>query len=227
MSEKKFNGFNKFKPDEFDEHIEKSIPNYKAMRKLINPIAENFVMRGENIYDLGTSSGSLLIDLKEYLDCDLDLSFVGYDIADNLLPDLEYARDISFFHRDVTEDSLKLFNTSLVLSVFTLQFIPLDKRIKLVKKVYKSLSKRGCFLVCEKIYSSKGITEDIFTFSNYELKIKNGFTSSDILEKQDTLKTIMKPLTQSENEAIFREAGFEVVEVFFKSLNFIGWVLIK
>jgi len=218
--------FTNFKSHDFEEHIRQSIPNYQGMRDLLPPIVENFVMKGENIYDLGTSTGDLLYELEDYLSSELNLSYIGFDIAENLLPS-DPQKEINFFKRDVTEESLQLFNTSLILSLFTLQFIPLDKRIKLVNKVYKSLSKRGCFLVCEKVYSEKGITEDIFTFTNYERKLNNGLSAISVLEKQDDLKTIMKPLTQLENEKIFKEAGFEVVEVFFKSLNFIGWILIK
>jgi tRNA (cmo5U34)-methyltransferase len=222
---KNFN-FEQFKAEQFEEHIRKSIPNYYGMRYLIPSIAENFVIKNTNIYDLGTSSGDLLIELEKYLPKELKLSYIGYDTADNLLPK-KYSQNINFYNRDITEESIKFFNTSLIFSLFTLQFIDLDKRVKLLNKVYKSLSKRGCFLVCEKVYSEKGITEDIFTFSNYENKRNNGLNVEGILDKQKDLKSIMKPLTQKQNETMFREAGFEVVEVFFKSLNFIGWVLIK
>tara|TARA_R110002167_G_scaffold234388_1_gene439620 strand:- start:2092 stop:2769 length:678 start_codon:yes stop_codon:yes gene_type:complete len=214
------------KGSEFEKHIRDSIPNYYGMRYLIPSIAENFVIKNTNIYDLGTSSGDLLLMLENYLSKDLSLSYIGYDIADNLLPKT-YRKNINFYKRDITDDSIKFFNTSLICSLFTLQFIDLDNRVKLVNKVYNSLSKRGCFLVCEKVYSENGITEDIFTFSNYENKIKNGLGAEGILNKQKDLKTIMKPLTQAENEAMFKEAGFQIVEVFFKSLNFIGWILIK
>lgn len=218
--------FTNYSPLEFEQHIRKSIPNYSGLRKLIPPIAENFVFKGTNIYDLGASSGDLLYELDEFFEDRMELSFIGYDIASNLIPK-EVTPNINFYKRDVTDPSLKLFNTSLVFSLFTLQFIPLDKRVVLLQKVYNSLSKRGCFLVCEKIYSRYAITEDAFTFTNYELKNRNGFTALEILDKQQNLKTIMQPLTQAENEKMFREAGFEVVEVFFKSLNFIGFLCIK
>jgi tRNA (cmo5U34)-methyltransferase len=218
--------FNKFKGEDFEGHIRQSIPNYEGMRRLIPSIVQNFVMKDENIYDLGTSSGDLLLDLHSFFNENLNLSYIGYDIAPNLMP-IQKDKAMNFYVRDVTDESLKLFNTSLIFSLFTLQFIPLDKRVKLVQKAYDSLSKRGCFLVCEKVYSAKGITEDIFTFTNYNNKLSNGFSAKDILNKQKDLKTIMKPLTQAENEAMFRKAGFEVVEVFFKSLNFMGWILIK
>tara|TARA_R110000764_G_scaffold52161_2_gene113611 strand:+ start:7732 stop:8403 length:672 start_codon:yes stop_codon:yes gene_type:complete len=221
---KKFN-FNNFKPTEFQDHINRSVPNIKGMYDIIPIIVENFSVKGTNVYDIGCSTGYLLNEIATY-NSTSELSYIGYDISDNLF--FGFCNDaLQLYKRDVTEDSLTMFNTSLVLSVFTLQFIDLDKRVRLVQKVYDSLSKRGCFLVCEKVTSTNGFVEDIFTFSNYQKKIENGFTPEEILKKQKDLKSIMHPISQKENEKMFREAGFEVVEVFFKSLNFIGWILIK
>jgi tRNA (cmo5U34)-methyltransferase len=220
--------FDNFDGDEFKDHISRSIPNYRGMRDMIPSIASNFLVSNSNIYDIGCSAGDLLQELEEsFRHVHDDLSYVGYDIAENLLPDKGYFPNHSFFPRDVTEESLKLFNTSLIFSLFTLQFIPLSKRIKLIQKIYDSLDKRGAFIVCEKIYANSSFTEDIFTFSNYDSKQVNGFDTDEILAKQKDLRGIMFPLTQGDNEKMFKEAGFQVIEVFFKSLNFIGWILIK
>ncbi len=218
--------FNNYDPDEFMNHISKSIPNYNGMRTLLPHVAQNFLIPNSNIYDIGCSAGDLLMELEShYRDVGDGLSYIGYDRVGKLLPTSN--KDVNFFERDVTEESLTMFNTSLVFSLFTLQFIDLDKRVKLIQKVYDSLSKRGAFIVCEKIYSEHGMTEDIFTFANYHIKGMNGFSADEILKKQHDLKSYMFPLSQAENENMFHQAGFRVIEVFFKSLNFIGWVMIK
>lgn len=218
--------FKDYDPEEFMRHIQTSIPNYRGLRELVPLVASNFLVENTNIYDIGCSAGDLLKELeREYKKVHKNLSYIGYDKAGNLLP--KSNKNVSFFERDVTEDSLTMFNTSLVFSLFTLQFIPLSKRVKLVQKIYDSLDKRGAFIVCEKIYAKNGITEDIFTFSNYDIKCENGFDAVEVLGKQQNLRSIMFPLSQAENEQMFKKAGFKVVEVFFKSLNFIGWILIK
>jgi len=218
--------FENYEPDLFIEHIQNSIPNYKGMREMIPSIVSNFLVENTNIYDIGCSAGDLLIELEQtFRSVHDNLSYIGYDKAGNLLPKGNGVVD--FFQRDITEDRLTMFNTSLVFSLFTLQFLPLDKRAKVVQKIYDSLDKRGAFIVCEKITAKHGIAEDIFTFANYDMKYANGFTPHDILQKQADLRSIMFPLNQAENENMFHQAGFRVIEVFFKSLNFIGWVLIK
>ena len=220
--------FKNYSPDDFNDHIARSIPNYIGMREMLPEIAENFLVENTNIYDIGTSTGDLLFQLQDTFKTEhKTISYVGYDVAGNLLPQDVTKSGMSFFKRDVTEESLTMFNTSLIFSLFTLQFIPLPKREKLVQKIYNSLDKRGAFIICEKVYSKYGITEDIFTFANYKIKYDKGFDAQDILKKQNDLKSIMFPLSQEENEQMFREAGFKIVEVFFKSLNFMGWVLVK
>lgn len=224
-----FNGFKKFTTGkEFEKHIRNSIPNYRGMRAILPNITENFVTKNSNVYDIGCSSGDLLLELNSwYKASGLDLSFVGYDIADNLLPNLEYAPNCSFFPRNVSDPTLKLYNTSLVFSLFTLQFIHIDKRKLLIQKIYDSLSQRGAFIVCEKITADNGLIEDIYTFTNYDQKEWNGFTYEEILSKQRKLRTKMQVLSQSENEQLFKDAGFKTISVFWKSLNFIGWILVK
>lgn len=221
----KFN-FTNHTPEEFDAHINKSIPNLDRLHGLIPLIAESFKLKNSNVYDIGCSTGRLLNRMSGETNRN-GISYIGYDIADNLFNTKYLEDNVKLYKRNVSDESLTMFNTSLILSVFTLQFLTLPERTKLIKKVYDSLDKRGCFLVCEKVYSNYGFVEDIFTSSNEQLKSRNGFDALEITTKKHDLKTIMFPLSQKENEQLFRDAGFEIIEVFFKSLNFLGWVLIK
>lgn len=218
---------NKFSFDtvqEFDKHIATSVSDYPVISPLIHGLAKYFIEPDDNVYDLGCSTGLLLREL-EYANQLDGVSFVGYDISDNLLPK-KPKRNMNFYKRDVTDPKIKLFNTSLVLSLFTLQFIQREKRERLVKKVYDSLNKGGAFIVCEKIYMDEGKIQDMFNFTHYDFKLKT-YTAEEILKKQDTLKTIMRPLSDEENCQMFGSAGFRYIETFYQSLNFKGYLLIK
>lgn len=206
----------------FDSHINNSVSNYGALIGLIKEISPYFITNDSITYDIGCSTGKLLLELSsEYKNA----SFVGYDISDNLLPKI-FRKNINFYNRDINDQTLKFINTNLVLSVFTLQFIEIEKRYTLVKKIYDSLNKGGAFIVAEKIYIEKGIFQEIFTFSHYAQKGKS-FSSEEILKKQKDLRFIMKPLSESDNEKMFKECGFKKVESFYQSLNFKAWILIK
>jgi len=211
------------KISEFDQHIEQSIPNYSHINELVMLISSYFVKSSHNVYDIGCSTGSLLIRLAE-LHKEKQVGFFGYDISDNLLPGSNGR--LNFIKQDITKSEVYFNNANLILSIFTLQFVSVNDRIRLLKKIYQSLNKGGAFIICEKVYSSSGLIQDIFNFTHYDLKARS-FTQDDILGKQQKLREIMTPLSAEENLETFKSAGFKTISPFFQSLNFTGWLMIK
>jgi len=207
---------------DFDKHIDKSIPSYSTLLNIIENISSYFIRDYYNVYDLGCSTGTLIKRL--YAKDNTKANFIGYDISNNLLPEIEDDR-IYFYNRDITKD-VNLNRASLIFSIFTLQFIDYYKRERIIKNVYDSLIKGGAFIVTEKIFLEDARLQDIFTFSLYDYKI-NSFTALEILDKQRDLRKIMFPISEKENLELFRKVGFKTIEPFFQSLNFKGWILLK
>lgn len=208
---------------DFDGHINKSIPSFNILLNLIENISYSFIRDNYNVYDLGCSKGSLLLNLSK--GNKTNSGFIGYDISSNLLPKKEYSNTL-FQKRDITDEDTKFIDPSLILSIFTLQFIDYNKRQPLLNKIYKSLNKGGAFIVAEKVFVKDSYIQDIFTFALYDYK-RNNFTPSEILSKQKDLRKIMFPLKEKENIKLFKKAGFKKIEPFFQSLNFKAWLCIK
>lgn len=209
--------------EDFDDHIALSIPNYSHIHELVLLISSYFVKSGHNVYDIGCSKGTLLLKLAE-AHKQKEVGYFGYDIASNLLP--ESKGRLNFIKQDITKPEVLFNNANLVLSLFTLQFLNENDRIKVLERVYKSMNKGGALIVCEKVYSSTGLIQDIFNFTHYDLKAKQ-FNQEDILGKQQKLREIMMPTSAEENTKSFKKAGFRIIDQFFQSLNFRGWILIK
>lgn len=208
---------------DFDKHIDKSIPSYSTLLNIIENISSYFIRDYYNVYDLGCSTGTLI---KRLYDKDnTKANFIGYDISNNLLPELEGDR-IYFYNRDITKSDLNLSRASLIYSIFTLQFIDYNRRLKILENIYNSLEKGGAFIITEKIFLEDSRLQDIFTFSLYDYKI-NSFSAVEILDKQRDLRKIMFPISEEENISLFKKAGFKTIESFFQSLNFKGWILLK
>ena len=209
---------------DFDTHISNSILGYYDLNSIIIKLSKRYVREGSNTYDLGCSKGTLLhmIYLQQV---SLNASYVGYDISENLLPKLANAR-LNYFKRDVTDPKLKLFNTNLVLSVFTLQFLNYENRQALIERVYESLNYNGAFIVAEKIIGDCGESQDILSVTARQFKRQN-FTDDEILGKESKLQSIMQPLTSDHNEDLFVTAGFRKVICIWQTLNFKAWILIK
>lgn len=214
MNEFKFNTI-----QDFDDHISNSIKGYNLLHDLIVNISSYFIKKDETVYDLGTTTGLLPIKLNNTYGCKV----VGYDIIDDNFIKNKSSK-VELKKADILE--IKIQKSNLFFLVFTLQFLPIEKRLSLLKKIYESLNKSGALIICEKEYTENALTQEIFTFCNYQNKI-NYFTADEILNKEKQLRHSMQCLTKKENEMLFKKAGFKTPQVFFKSLNFTGYILIK
>ena len=209
--------------DDFDNHINSSIFGYTLLDALITSIVDFIVKQEGTIVDLGCTSGRLLHTLKKQLDAtNRKCDYFGYDITDH---NFQYE---NCYKADITSPQFIIPKADVILSVFTLQFLSYKDREELLRKIYTSLNPGGCFIFCEKEFCQSGKIQEIFTFSNYEKKMKN-FSATEILEKEKTLRKIMQNLTSRQNIGMLYSAGFNTDEtsIFFKSLAFTGYLCLK
>lgn len=208
----------------FDKHINLSIPMYGHIWSLIYQLSTYFITDNTVVYDLGCSTGKGLYEVSKRSKGE-NVKYIGYDIADNLL-DVDISPEIIKYKNDITDVSVKFPNASLILSIFTIQFIDPKHKMPILRKVYEGLNDGGAFILAEKVYLNDGKTQDIFTFSYYDFKRKS-FSPEEILGKQTALRKIMKNNTADELEEMLKKVGFKRVQPFFQALNFVGWLCIK
>lgn len=209
--------------EDFDKHIELSIPNYRHLADLVTNLSTYLIKKDTLVYDLGCSTGTLIKHIQQQTEVGV-IGFVGIDMSFHLLPEDDPINMVEFICDDLSEYRFTSDPTSFVICLFTLQFMSVVERLKLLKRVRKILTLEGAVVVAEKVYMPTGFTQDVFTFAYYDFK-SSTFTSDQILAKQMDLRSIMYPLTRKRNEQMFRETGFYSVP-FFQSLNFVAWLLI-
>ena len=76
-----------------------------------------------------------------------------------------------------------------------------------------------------KLYNIPDI-HDIYNDIYYDFKREN-IKDEEILDKNISLRGIMKPLTLEENISNLKEVGFSKIDVFMKYNNFVGIITIK
>lgn len=209
--------FNFNKIDNFDDHINKSIPNYDILFDSVKCLSKHFMVPKTFVYDVGCSTGKLI----KTLDHPKELK-IGIDNA-NLLPKGD--EGAIWLEKDVTKEPC-FANASLVISMFTIQFIPIEDRAKILKAIYDGLIPGGAFIFCEKTYSENGDFQDIMTFSYYDMKRKY-FTEKEIMDKEQSLRGYLKPLTEIQNGSLLIQAGFSRIQKFWQIFNFCGYVVVK
>ncbi len=116
---------------------------------------------------------------------------------------------------------------SLTLAVLTIQFIPINYRRRIMKRIAGHTVPGGGVILVEKVLGSSAQFEELLTRRYYALKAMNGYTAEQIQRKRLALKGVLVPVTARGNEDLLLEAGFDQVECFWRWCNFAGWMAIK
>ena len=213
----------------FDDMLKRSIPGFNVMREITTSIAAKFAISETYILDLGCSKGGAIAKLVEVLD--ESYKFRGIEISEPMRLEAQERFKDSKSRVEIIDMDLRINfprdPTSVVLSVLTLQFIPIEYRQKIVKQVYDCLIPGGAFILVEKVLGSDAVINEILVKEYYDLKGKNGYTEEQINTKRRALEGILVPVTSKWNEEILAKSGFQSVDSFWRNLNFVGWVAIK
>lgn len=212
----------------FDDMLNRSVPYYKLMQDLTINFTSNFLEDGDNVYDLGCSTASTLIELSKY--CDKKLNLYGIDSSTAML---ERARnkakafgvDLNLINADIHESNLN--NAKAIISNYTLQFIRPLQREKLVKKIHDSLREKGIFIFSEKVISDDKTINKQFIDEYYKFKKTQGYSEFEISQKREALENVLIPYTEDENKKMILDAGFSHCETLFRWVNFATFIAIK
>lgn len=214
----------------FANMLERSIPDYRSMRSLVYELGEKFIKSDTIITDIGCSTG-LAVEpfFKKHGDDNT------YFLCDNSEAMIEVCKDkfsvgiangyVELVNGNFYEIQMRK-NQSLVLSILSMQFMPTAYRQNMINTIYNSLNPGGAFIFVEKIIADEG-TDDLNVDLYYQMKRENGYTDEKIMQKRKSLENVLSPLKAEWNVDMLHEAGLKKVDMFWRCLNFCGWVAIK
>jgi tRNA (cmo5U34)-methyltransferase len=104
--------------------------------------------------------------------------------------------------------------------------MPRKDRFDVIKNIYDGLNFGGAFIFAEKTVCEDSRLQEMITFNFYDYKRKH-FEASDILEKEKTLRNMLKPNTWKELEGMLECAGFKTAQPFWRNHMFVGAIAIK
>jgi tRNA (cmo5U34)-methyltransferase len=215
----------------FDDMLQRSIPQYNAMRMVTFEVGRRFVQPGTAIIDMGCSRGQALLPFVSNFGAGND--YIGLEISD---PMIEAARENFAYHQHGNRVSIQSADlrhefpgvtSSLVLSVLTLQFTPIEYRQQIIRRVFESLAPGGAFILVEKVLGATAKLDEAFVNLFLNIKRENGYSDSQIDRKRLSLEGVLVPVTARWNEELLYQEGFTSVDCFWRHLNFAGWVAVK
>jgi len=219
----------------FDDMISRSIPLYADVQRSV-PVLTNLLDHDPvKVIDLGCSTGTSLIHLARSLP-NRNLELVGVDNSQPMLEkcqakltelvQLEKQSDwldqISVHLADIR--SFEFSDASVVLMNYTLQFVDVECRGEVLKRICESIRPDGFLLVSEKVIHAQPAVDDALVELYFEFKRRQGYSELEISRKRDALENVLIPLTIDQNIELFKEAGFGRVEVLLKWFNFATFV---
>lgn len=216
----------------FTDMLERSIPGYSLMRTLTYNVARNFITKGSCIVDMGCSNGLSAEKLiQNHIN---DNKVFLFDTSEPMLTECrkKYSAELDTGHlfienRNANDDWQLDDRCCLVQSVLTLQFIPQDERLVVLRHAYNSLVRGGAFILVEKLRGADDEIEKVLSEEYFKIKRENAYTEEQIAEKRKSLKGVLEPNTIAQNIVLLHKAGFTAMDTYWRCLNFAGIIAIK
>ena len=213
--------------DVFDAHVQQSVPFYGTFHNMITTFAQYYIEPMTTVVDIGCSTGTLLTQIAN-ANSKRGVEFTGIDTSQAMIDranSQKHGFNVKFQNIDVR--NYEFGSMSFVYSMLCLQFLPLADRQSVINNVYNGLEQGGAFVLVEKVKSSNMDIHDIYNDTYYDFKRRSGLSDTEIIDKNVSLRGVMKPLTLEANIKMLEEAGFGHIEVFMKYNNFAGIIAIK
>lgn len=218
--------------DVFEDMLRRSIPQYEVMRDSVTSLAARHVKAGLDVLDLGCSRGDALAPLIDKFGA--YAHFRGLEVSEPMLSAARLrfkgmidAGVVSIEKHDFAHEGLPPCRASVILSVLSLMFTPINYRMRILSEAYARLEYGGCFILVEKVLGADAPLDSIFIREYHALKAQNGYTQEQITRKALSLEGVLVPVSAQYNESLLRGAGFTKLDCFWRWMNFAGWIAIK
>ncbi len=215
----------------FDDMVDRSVPFYGELQRMIGELAADFAVPGSSLYDLGCSTGTSLALLHPLVHP--DVRFVGVDNSPQMLDKARQklavrtsGRSLELRQADL-HDLQGIDNASVAILMLTLQFVRPLHRERLVRTICEGTRDQGCLILVEKLTESDTLFNRLFIGYYHEMKRRHGYSELEISQKREALENVLIPYRLEENRDLLLNAGYSKFQVFFRWYNFCGMIAVK
>ncbi len=215
----------------FDDMVNRSVPFYGEIQRMMAELAADHAMEGSDVYDLGCSTGTTMSGMDTMVAP--EIRFIGIDDSQEMLDkckskllELGFSRDYELRCVDLNQ-GIKITNASVVVLCLTLQFVRPIYRERLLKDIFDGINSGGVLIIVEKILAEESQFNRDFIDYYYDYKRRNNYSELEISQKREALENVLVPYKLSENVSLLRDTGFAHCEIFFKWYNFAGLIATK
>lgn len=215
----------------FEDMIRRSAPGYESIIPMMGMLARHYVQPGTLCYDLGSSLGATAISMAGGIGKTDSCRILAIDNSPDMIMESRSlltglkACSVSLICADIR--SIRFVRASLIALNFTLQFVPKQDRVELLRRIYGGLVPGGALVLSEKIVFEDNKEQDWQTEHHLAFKKYQGYSDLEISQKRSALENIMKPESINEHIERLEKIGFRTVYRWFQCFNFISIIAVK
>ena len=213
----------------FDDMVRRSVPGYDSMIQMIGLIARMYGQENTNYYDLGSSTGAISLSIA-LNNKHKNNQFFAIDNSEDMVNQCKknLKNKVNNLHAICADiNQINIQNASIVVLNLTLQFIDVELRSNLIKKIYDGLNPGGVLIISEKIHFENKQIQNQITKLHMDFKRENGYSELEIANKRQAIENVLITETQEEHLKRLRDCGFNDTSCFFQCLNFVSFLSVK
>ena len=223
--------FNAAVADVFPDMLRRSIPGYDTSISAIGRLAARYVRPATNCYDLGCSLGAATLAMRRNIEVD-DCRIVAVDTAPAMTERCAtlLAEDDSHSACTVLNDDARnvdIENASMVVMNYTLQFLPVNERLNMIRRIFAGMNDGGVFVLSEKVSDDDPEVEALLVALHLEFKKANAYSDLEISRKRAALENVLVPEPVGVHLQRLADAGFSHSGVWLRHFNFVSIVAIR
>lgn len=217
--------------DVFPDMIKRSVPGYETILAHCGELASRYVQADSHCYDLGCSLGASTVAMRSRIEgrnakiIAVDNSSAMLDKCATVLASVPSAVSTELVNQDICDTAIN--NASIVVMNFTLQFIPMAQRVRLLEKIYMGLNPGGCLVISEKLHFEPPSLNTLLSDLHHQFKRAQGYSDLEISQKRDSIENVLIPETLDAHIQRLRACGFQSASPWFQCFNFCSLVAIK
>jgi tRNA (cmo5U34)-methyltransferase len=219
----------------FPDMLRRSIPGYDATLEAIGSLAARYVRDNTQCYDLGCSLGAATLAMRQGIGGE-DVHIVAVDNAAAMTERCRAviaeddaqnapATSVEVLTGDLMD--IEISNASMVVLNYTLQFLPMQDRDLLMRRICAGLNPGGLLVLSEKVLDEDEHMETLLFDLHHEHKRRNNYSALEISRKRAALENVLVPETVTAHRGRLKDAGFAHIAVWLRYFNFLSIIAIK
>jgi tRNA (cmo5U34)-methyltransferase len=197
----------------FPDMISRSVPGYGDIIDMIGLFARRYAQPHSRCYDLGASLGASTLAMRRNIvaeDCEIYAVDNSEDMLERCRENIQWDQSqapVTLVHGDI--EDIEIDRASMVVLNFTLQFVPPERRQRILRRIHQGLRPGGICIISEKLrYPEHPDQQEVMSALHLDFKRMNGYSDLEISQKRQSLENVLVSNSADEIQNMLKNAGF-------------------